>query len=70
MLAGGQRTKMRSHVSQVATRRKGRPLVCGGALQALFALVAVVQTADSLPILFDEPRGIELGIDRPRTWGR
>ena len=63
MLACGQSAKMRSHVTQVADRGKGSPLLCGRVLQAIFAIVCVVQAADRLPVLFDEPRGIELSVD-------
>ena len=54
MLARGQGAKMRSHVSQVATRGKSSPLLRSRILQAIFTVVCAVQPADRLPILFDE----------------
>lgn len=67
MLASGKRAKMRSHVAQVAARRKGRPLLCCRVLYAIFAIVCVVKTTNRLPILFDEPGWIELGVDHHRV---
>ena len=54
---------MRSHVAQVATRGESSPLLCRRVLQAIVAVVRVVQTADRLPVLFDQSGGIEVGID-------
>src|ERR1700733_13485505 len=63
MLTCGQCAEMRSHVAQVATRGESSPLLCRRVLQPIVAVVRVVQTADPLPVLFDQSRGIELGID-------
>src|SRR5579883_1343068 len=54
---------MRAHVAQVTARREGGPLLCRRVLQAIVAVVRVVQTADRLPVLFDQSGGIELGIN-------
>ena len=63
VLAGGQGAEVCSHVAQVATGRKRGPLLLGRVLQAIVAVVRVVQTADRLPVLFDQSGGIELGVN-------
>ena len=70
MLAGGQCTKMCSDIAQVAFGGKCSPLLRGRVLHVIFTIVSVVQAADRLPILFDEPGGIELGVDHHCIRGR
>jgi hypothetical protein len=63
VFSGGQGAEMRSYVTQVAVRGKSSPLLCGWVLQTVFPVVSVIQTADRLPVLFDQSRGIELGVN-------
>jgi hypothetical protein len=57
VLAGGLGAEVCSHVAQVATVRKGGPLIFGRVFQTFFTIVRVVETANGFPILLDELTG-------------
>jgi hypothetical protein len=63
MFACGKRAKVCSHVPKVAAGRKRGPLLSGGVLEAIRAVVGVVKAAHSLAILLDKLARIQLGVD-------
>jgi len=63
MLSSGQSAEVRTHIAQVAAGREGGPFLRSRVFQAVFAVVAVIETAHSLAILLDELTGVELGVN-------
>ena len=63
IFACGKCTEVSPHVSEVAAGRERCPLLGGGVLDAICAIVGVVKAAHSLAILLDKLARIQLGVD-------